>query len=37
VYAVDRCAEGLPELRPFGDLQTACVRAEELAVTEDVS
>ena len=24
------CADGLPELRPFGDLQTACIRAEEL-------
>jgi peptide/nickel transport system ATP-binding protein len=30
-YAIPACAEGLPELVPFGDLQTACIRAEELA------
>jgi peptide/nickel transport system ATP-binding protein len=31
-HAVPACAEGLPELVPFGDLQTACIRAEELVV-----
>ena len=30
-YAIDACAEGLPELVPFGDLATACIRAGELA------
>ena len=30
-YAIDACAEGLPELVPFGDLATACIRADELA------
>ena len=30
-YAIDACAEGLPELVPFGDLDTACIRAGELA------
>jgi oligopeptide/dipeptide ABC transporter ATP-binding protein len=30
-YAIAACAEGLPDLRPFRDLQTACIRAEELA------
>jgi peptide/nickel transport system ATP-binding protein len=33
-HAVPACAEGLPELRPFGDLATACIRAEELAAVE---
>ncbi len=33
-YAIDACAEGLPELRPFRDLATACIRAEELAGIE---
>ncbi|MGH9270991.1 MAG: ABC transporter ATP-binding protein, partial [Ilumatobacteraceae bacterium] len=33
-YAVDDCAGELPELRPFGDLQTACIRAEELALSD---
>ena len=28
-FAIDACAEGLPELVPFGDLATACIRAEE--------
>ncbi len=37
VHAVDRCAEGLPELYPFGDLDTACIRAEELAVREEIA
>jgi len=30
-YAIGACAEGLPELHEFGDLLTACIRAEELA------
>jgi oligopeptide/dipeptide ABC transporter ATP-binding protein len=30
-HAADECAVGLPELRMFGDLETACVRVEELA------
>jgi len=30
-HAIAACAEGLPDLRPFGDLETACIRAEELA------
>ena len=30
-HALSPCAEGLPDLRPFGDLETACIRAEELA------
>ena len=30
-YAIDACAEGLPELVPFGDVATACIRAGELA------
>jgi oligopeptide/dipeptide ABC transporter ATP-binding protein len=29
-HAAEECAQGLPELRQFGDLETACVRAEEL-------
>ena len=29
-HAEDVCAVGLPELTPFGDLETACVRAAEL-------
>jgi oligopeptide/dipeptide ABC transporter ATP-binding protein len=31
-HAIPACAEGLPELVPFGDLATACIRAEELVV-----
>ena len=31
-HAVDRCAFGIPELEPFGDLETACIRAGELAL-----
>jgi glutathione transport system ATP-binding protein len=31
-FAIPACAEGLPELVPFGDLETACIRAEELVV-----
>ena len=30
-YAIDACAEGLPELVPFGEVATACIRAGELA------
>ena len=29
-YAIDACAQGLPELVPFGDLRTACIRAGDL-------
>jgi oligopeptide/dipeptide ABC transporter ATP-binding protein len=29
-HAADICAEGLPELRPFGAVETACVRVEEI-------
>jgi peptide/nickel transport system ATP-binding protein len=35
-FAEDRCAEGDPPgLRPFGDLETACIRAEELDAREE--
>jgi oligopeptide/dipeptide ABC transporter ATP-binding protein len=37
VFAEDRCANGLPDLHAFGDLQTACIRAEELSVREEIS
>ena len=30
IHAREVCVEGVPELVAFGDLQTACVRAEEL-------
>ena len=30
-YAIDECAEGIPELVPFGEVATACIRAGELA------
>jgi peptide/nickel transport system ATP-binding protein len=33
-HAIDECAQGLPDLRPFGDLETACIRAEELALSD---
>ena len=37
-HAVDRCAEGSPpEIVPFGDLATACIRAGELAELQPVS
>ena len=36
-FAIDACAEGLPELVPFGDLATACIRAEELVELESAS
>ncbi len=29
-HAIDICSKELPPLRPFGDLETACLRAEEL-------
>jgi oligopeptide/dipeptide ABC transporter ATP-binding protein len=29
-YATDACSEGLPALRPFGVIETACIRVEEL-------
>ena len=35
-FAIEECAEGLPELVPFRDLETACIRAEELAEVESV-
>jgi peptide/nickel transport system ATP-binding protein len=31
-HAEDRCGFGLPDLEPFGDLETACIRAGELAL-----
>jgi peptide/nickel transport system ATP-binding protein len=36
-HAIDKCAEGLPELRQFGELATACIRAEELVTLKRVS
>ena len=30
-YAIDECAEGIPELVPFGEVDTACIRAGDLA------
>jgi peptide/nickel transport system ATP-binding protein len=33
-HALPACAEGLPELRAFGDLATACIRAGEFAAAE---
>ncbi len=30
-FAIDECAGEIPELRPFGVVETACIRAEELA------
>jgi len=33
-HAIEACAEGLPDLHQFGDLETACIRAEELAMAE---
>jgi len=29
-YAIDACSEALPELLPFGDGETSCIRAREL-------
>ena len=31
-FAQPQCRAEVPELRPFGDLETACIRAEELVV-----
>jgi peptide/nickel transport system ATP-binding protein len=36
-HAIDACAETLPELRQLGDLETACIRAEELTTLRSVS
>src|SRR5215211_4756622 len=36
-FAIDACAEGLPELVPFEDLATACIRAGDLVELESVS
>ena len=30
-YAMDVCAAEIPELKPFGSIETACVRVEEIA------
>ncbi len=29
-YSIPRCDESLPELRSFGDLETACIRSEDI-------
>jgi oligopeptide/dipeptide ABC transporter ATP-binding protein len=36
-FAIEACAEGLPELVPFGDLSTACIRAADLVELVDAS
>ena len=36
IHAADICAAELPELRPFGPSQTACVRAEEIEMAVGV-
>jgi len=37
-HAIDRCAEGdPPDIVPFGDLATACIRAEELSANRLVT
>lgn len=36
-YATDACLASLPPLRTFGDLETACIRAEELDVKAGLS
>jgi peptide/nickel transport system ATP-binding protein len=36
-HAIEACAEALPELRPLGELATACIRAEELISLRSVS
>ena len=36
-YAEEVCAGDIPELRPLGELETACVRAEDLLVAEGVA
>jgi oligopeptide/dipeptide ABC transporter ATP-binding protein len=35
-FAAEVCAGDLPELRPFGEQETACVRVEELMTAEGV-
>ena len=32
-FATDDCSKSLPSLRTFGDLETACLRAEQIVVT----
>jgi oligopeptide/dipeptide ABC transporter ATP-binding protein len=36
-FAIEACAEGLPELVPFGDLATACIRAGDLVEVKSAS
>lgn len=36
-YATDACSASLPSLRAFTDLETACIRAEELVVKAGLS
>ncbi|MEI7882044.1 MAG: ABC transporter ATP-binding protein [Actinomycetota bacterium] len=36
-HATDACLASLPSLRTFGDLETACIRAEELVVKAGLS
>ena len=36
-HATDACVASLPSLRSFGDLETACLRAEELVVKAGLS
>lgn len=36
-HATDACLASLPPLRTFGDLETACIRAEELVVKAGLS
>jgi len=36
-YANDDCVKSLPDLRVFGDLETACVRAEQIVVHREKS
>lgn len=36
-HATDACIASLPSLRTFGDLETACIRAEELVVKAGLS
>ena len=31
-FAIDACAAELPDLRPIGELESACIRADELVV-----
>ncbi len=36
-FAADICKDGLPELKSFGDLETACIRARELPKIESIA